>query len=359
MVCAQALSPGCARKIRSVAGSVSEARERRGGKILTNTGDIAAHDKRNFYSSRPTTILLWVLIGQLCLALILRFCQAKYQPIDAASRLFACDFNSCSVVTIEAMNAGAEKVRSKLVLRKDQHGWVMPDYYGAPAATASVNQLFVILKSLKKGFPVTTTPDAIERFNVSPVNFDHSITLSGASSGGLTKDLTLYLGASSSPKTVYARLSDNNDVYSVEIPEYIVSTKGGDWFDKSLFQINPTEVTCLDAGRFKFQVAKDKWTLAVDGRERDIPKEKAVRIINRLAFMNIGPILGIKEIPEYNADHPVLICKIAFKKASPVTYSFSKPKDKGYDVLKVSDKDYYVAVDDAIVKDLQEVPQLQ
>lgn len=307
--------------------------------------------KQHRYLGQPNTILVCLLIAQVAFTLILWIGQVRQQSIDSAAKLIRFDFGSVNAVTIEA--ASGSETHSTLSLKKDEHGWILSDYYGAPATTAAVNQVFVLLKALKKGFPVATTADAVERFKVGPTNFEHAITLIAPAK----KKLTLYLGGSSGPKTIYARLSDSNDIFSIDLPEYVFSTKGADWFDRSIARLKPSDISKIDTGKFKIQEVAGKWTLTINGRDQVISKETAMPCINKLAFLSINSIIGTKKDVDFKTLTPVWSCDITAKNGKTVTYDFYKPKDKNYSVLKLSNKDYLFQVDDAEVKQLAEIPK--
>jgi hypothetical protein len=176
-----------------------------------------------------------VLVLQLALALILKLTGASYRPVEPTANLFTCDFNSITNITIEDSRQGTNKEAVKLVLAKDKHSWVLPNYHNSPANPHSIDRFLAMLKSVKKGFPVATTFGAAQHFKVSPDNFEHLISLSS----GDQKLAAVYLGMSTGLRTTYARLSNSNDIYSVEIPGYTIRATPAAWLDQNIEQASP------------------------------------------------------------------------------------------------------------------------
>jgi hypothetical protein len=281
----------------------------------------------------------------------LKFQETRYQPLEPTAKLLNCDFDSVNIVTIEENSPNDTNGKPKVVLHKDKHGWMLPEYYGFPASDAGLKRLFTKLKLVKKGFPITTTADAAEHFQVSPTNFQRAISLFSDHQ----KVTTLYLGTSPGFRNTYARVSDNNDIYSIDITQYGMSARSSDWIDKGVIQLHPDDITSVDTGSFTVQESGGNWTLASQERKHPISKEAVMQLIDRLSYVNIISVLGVKSDPDYNTQSPVLFYKLSLKNGKVITYSFSKPKDKPFYVLKISDKDYFFGVDDRFIKQLQAI----
>lgn len=295
-------------------------------------------------SQRILSLLLVLFAVQLALAAILKFSEVRYRPVEANEPLLTCDFSKVSRVVIEERQADG-KTTSKVVLQKDLQGWQLPDHYGFRASADSVNQLFTNLKDLKKGYPSSTTPGAAGRFKVGPDNFERAVELyaDGQKLGAL------YLGSSPSFRAVYAKTPDTNEIYTVELSEYQINGKASEWIDRNAIALKRAEISSVDLGSFQLEKKDNKWALVSEGKTEPLHDVVAQGVTDAFAQLSISSVLGTKDDRSYNADEPVLTCRFRLNKGNGLTYAFSKPKDKNYYVLKISDKPWYLAVDDWVV----------
>ncbi len=304
-------------------------------------------------NKRHTIIILsCLLVVQLVVAAFLTLSSAKYQAVQPSAQLLKCDLESIDKVSIEEGDLGGGKKKAVLVLQREEGSWILPDYYRFPASSATVTELFGTLRSLMQGLPVTTTADAADRFLVSSNKFARKVSLSKNNQ----TIVTLYVGTSAGFRTTYVRLSDSNDIYSVDLPVYQLSVEPRDWINRGIAEFKSRDVMGIDAGKFELrEVNRGNWILNSEGQDHLIRKNVAIDFVNKLALFSIDSVLGTKPEPDFNLENPILSYIVHFKKGKDVTYSFGKPNDKNYCVLKISDRDYYFAVDSRTVKEFQEV----
>ncbi len=295
-------------------------------------------------SQRILSVLSALLAVQLALAASLKFSEVRYQPVEASRPLLTCDFAKVSRVVIEERHADG-KTTSKVEFQKDSQGWQLPEYFGFRASADSVNQLLSHLRDLKKSYPVSTTAGAADRFKVGPENFERAVELYGDHQ----KLGTLYLGSSPSFRTVYAKTPGTNDIYTVELSEYQINGKASEWIDRSALALKPAEVSIIDLGSFQLKKTDSQWTLVRGDKAEPLHDVVATPVVDAVAGLSINSVLGTKEDPTYNADSLVLSCRLTLKDGKTVAYAFFKPKDRSCHVLKISDKPWYLAVDDWVV----------
>jgi len=292
-------------------------------------------------SQRALMLLAALLMAQMVLTIIFKVSEARYQPVEASQPLLACDFSKISKVIIEERQADG-KHTSKLVLQRDQQGWQLPEYFDFRASADNVNQLLTTLKDLKKGYPISTTSGAAERFKISPSNFERAVELYADNQ----RVSTLYLGSSPSFRAIYAKTPDTNDIYTVEIAAYQINGKASDWIDRNAIALKPDEISAIDLASFQLKRKDNKWTLVSGGKSEPLHDIVAQDVVDPFAQLSIQSVLGTKPEPSYGMDKAVLSCSITLKDGHMLSYTFSKPKDKNYHVLKISDKPWYLAVDD-------------
>lgn len=299
---------------------------------------------------RLITVLSALLVVQLGLAGALKFFEARYQPVEATSPMLSWDISAATKVVLE--EAAAEgKPHTKLVLEKVGSSWKLPELHGFPASSASVEQLFATLKELKKGFPVSTTPESAERFKVSASNFQRAISFF-AGSGKLG---VLYLGSSPAFRSMYARTEGSNDIFIVPVTDYQVSARPTEWIDRMVADLKPKEITAVDLEKFKVTKKKDGWLLSAGGKEQVLHDSIVQKVLEAVSHLSISEVLGTTEDPLYNLDKPVLSCTVTLSGGKVRTYKFGRPKDKNYYVLKLSDANWYMQVDDWAVERIKEI----
>ena len=103
--------------------------------------------------NRITLVLSGLLVVQLGLAVLLRFGEVKYQPVEPTANLITCDLDTISRLTIEESGRAIGAKKTTLVVQKDKNVWSLPGYYGVPASIHSINNLYESLKLMKKDKP--------------------------------------------------------------------------------------------------------------------------------------------------------------------------------------------------------------
>jgi len=288
--------------------------------------------------------LTLLLVVQVALAVVLKLSEIKYQPVEPTAPLLTCDFPKITNVVIEeSQNEG--KSKSKVVLQKVPGGWQIPGYFGVPASSDRIDQLLTTLKDLKKGFPISTTTGADEHYKVGADNFERSISLTDDHQ----KVTTLYVGTAPVFKLVYAKLPDRNEIYTVKLIPFQLDGKQNDWVDHSIIALQAGNIKSVDMGSFKLQKTDNKWTLTSPGSQSKtgtLHDTVAQNLLDAVSHVTFNMVLGTKPDPTYNMENPVLAFKVALNKGDDVTYTFSKPKDKPYYVLKVSSQPWYLSVDE-------------
>lgn len=287
-------------------------------------------------AGRLVRLLAILLVAQIALAFFLKLSESKYQPVEPTAQLLSCDFAKINKVVIEEHEGNI-----KAVMQKDDQGWYLPDFYNARVSPEIIGKLFNCLKDIKKGFPVTTTAGAVERFKVSPNDFVRSVSLYDNA-----QNVTLlYLGLSPGFKTVYAKTPGSNDIYSIELPAYQITGNTNYWIDKNVAELNAEDITGVDWGSFKLHKAADgKWTFSKQNTSQTLHDSVAQSVTGAVSHVSISNVLGTTAEPQYNMDKPVLSWKVTLKNGTTLTYTLSLWANKNAYVLKTSDKNWYFEV---------------
>lgn len=147
-------------------------------------------------------------------------------------------FDKASVDKVELADKGA-----KVVLSKNGESWSIPAYSNLPVDKEKIEDLLLTLSDLKGGWPVATTADSHDQFEVSEKKFAKTVKL-------FSKDkpvAELYLGTSPGLRTTHARTFKDNKVYAVGVSSMDMPVANDQWFDHGLLKAkSPSEVKGKD-----------------------------------------------------------------------------------------------------------------
>ena len=171
-------------------------------------------------------------------------------------------------------------------LVRDGEDWRLADGVldGLPADGGKVSELLADLSDLAAPWPVATSDDSAERFEVTEGNHQRRLVIEDAD--GLVADLLL--GTSPGYRRVHARLSGASEVYSIDFSNYEAPTDADQWLDKALLAAK---------GQVSSVMLEDAWQLArqddgwlIDGAPADA--EAADDLVRRFTGLRV---LGTSE----------------------------------------------------------------
>ncbi len=171
-----------------------------------------------------------------------------------------------------------------VVIAREGGGWRLED--GHPAQADKVETMLERLADLPAVWPVATSASAVERFEVAEEKHQRHLVLTS----GDDTVAELYLGTSPGYRRVHARRGDDDAVYSVELANYELPVKPGDWLDKTLLQAQG-EITAVGRGdAWRLSRGAEGWT--VDGRAAD--QDAADGLVTRLRELRVT---GLADAP--------------------------------------------------------------
>ena len=312
-------------------------------------------------------ILAIVLVAQLLLAVGMSLTGPNLVAAHPNTPLFTLGDKPVDHLTIE----GPEGAR--VVLVKQDKGWVLPDNGGFPADQTQVDTLISRLEGLKRGLPVATSSGALARFKLNDDSFERRVLLSH----GDDTLATLYLGSSPDMHHVHARTGKDDAVYDVDFAVYEAPDKAEDWENKAILQfpedtletievagltVHRTPATATDKGADKSGGAsagkpgagKVSWQVDAAGQGEVANPAGAQDLAGKLAQLRIGAVLGTEAKPDYGLDKPVLTLNVTRKGGEKVEYQLGPTGKEGYAVLKSSARPEYFRVPsytaDALIK---------
>lgn len=285
---------------------------------------------------KTVRLLAGLLVLQLLLALGLGTLGPELGEAEAGGPLLAFDAAAVDRVTV------ADDEGARTVLARTEDGWVLPDAGDFPADRDKVEQLLERLAGLRLTVPVATSAGARERFRVAEDAHERRLVLEG---DGETL-AELYLGTSQGVRQVHARAGDGEAILAVELPTYEAPTDPDDWLDRTVLQFDAATVRAvrLDglalrraSGSTPEQDGAPHWTAEGLPEDRSLAPEAVDTLVERLAALRIGGLLGAGEVP--GLDDPVLDVALERDADDAVRYRLGRlPEDDGY-ALAVSTRE--------------------
>lgn len=237
----------------------------------------------------------------------------------------------------------------KLVVKKDQLGWIMPAHFSAPVNGNKVNALLEKLAGIKQGFIVANSTDAAKRFKVDAGSFADHVVLLGA-------DKTLadfYVGTAPVFRQVHARRADSNAIITIALSSFELETAADKWLDTSVATIRDADLVGLTMGDVKLKKTADGWQLEGLKNGEKINRKEVDALVTGVRGLAIQDVLDPKQVAGLFSK-PVFRMATVRKDGRVVEYLFGKGKDDYY-VLKLSDRDQYFKVHTLPVENLQKV----
>jgi Domain of unknown function (DUF4340) len=309
-------------------------------------------------------LLVILLAAQLLLALGMSFTGPNLAAAHPNTPLFTLGDKPVDHLTIEGPDG------ARVVLAKQDKGWVLSDNDGFPADRTQVDTLLSRLEALKRGLPVATTSGALTRFKVSDDSFERRMKLAH----GDATLATLYLGSAPDMHHVHARTGKDDAVYAVDFAIYEAPDKAVDWEDKSVLQFPEDTLESIDvagmalhrppaAGADKTAgnggsggkpAARANWQVDGLAKGETVNQAGAQDLAGKLAGLRIGAVLGTGAKPEYGLDKPALTLSLTRKDGRKLEYQLGPTGKDGYAVLKSSARPEYFRIPsytaDALIK---------
>ena len=171
-----------------------------------------------------------------------------------ASQLLA--FDAANVTKLSV--SGEDQTVS---LARDGDSWRLED--GLPADGGKISELLADLSDLDAPWPVATSDDSAERFEVTEDNHQRRLLIEDED--GPLADLLL--GTSPGYRRVHARVSGESEVYSIDFANYEAPTDADQWLDKTLLAAKG-EVSSI-ALEGAWQLARQDGGWLIDGAPAD------------------------------------------------------------------------------------------
>ena len=149
----------------------------------------------------------------------------------------------------------AGKDNLKVTLGKTDGVWRMPEYHNLPVDPSKIDDLLVTLSELKGAWPVSTSADSREQFEVAEEKFASKLQLMAGD-----KPLAeLYLGTSPGFRKTHVRNANSDNIYAAELNSMDLPLNNDQWFDRSL--LKASDLTAIKGKDFSLKKEGQDWKL--------------------------------------------------------------------------------------------------
>ena len=271
----------------------------------------------------------------------------------------------------------SDDLANTMTFARREAGWVLPNADDFPLNSEKVEEVLGKLARLDTRRLVATNPANFARLEVKEDDFRRRIELeTGAGSAAL------YLGGSGGADTVYARRSDQNDVYlGAGLNSWELSMQVSTWLDSNYVNVpldDMLEIRVRNAaGDFTFLRDGEGWIYDGLNEGEEFDDAKMPIILRNAASIQLLEPLGLEALDEYGLDAAGALVEVKYRRlmegeiadgeeiadksaeeeaaeAEPeyseaaYTLTFGAAMDDGDIALKSSDAEYYVLVRDTV-----------
>lgn len=287
-----------------------------------------------------------LLIVQICMTLIIHSNIRNLEAFTPQANLFT--FSPPEVDSIIISGEANQEV----TLNKMDGKWVFPeDKFNAPADSIKIDDLLEKIASLKQGLVIATTQGAAKRFKVSEDDFNRHIILKK----GEQDVANLYLGTSPSFKKVHARANGRDEIVSINMNTYEFETKYDTWLDPNITKVDKDKITHISLGEIQLSRQNDAWMLNELAENEKVENQKIDDMVTKISNINVEGIIDPKENNQLFDKGSPLTINITLSDNSTKTYTFAKPDQQNYSVLKTSDHDYLLKVNNRTVDEIKKI----
>lgn len=199
------------------------------------------------------------------------------------------DFKDSAVNRIVISDSG-----NSVTLDKTGGAWQLPGLDKLPADAFKIDSVLSKLAALKGGWPVATTADSHERFEVADKKFQRRVQLyQGEKPVG-----EILMGTSPGFRKTHIRKPGDDAVYLASLNVFELPVKAEDWLDKALLAAK--DVSQIKGPDYALAKKDNQWQLTNPAAQNaptgqpaaSLNKEKAVQLASALSSLRV---MGLAE----------------------------------------------------------------
>ena len=282
---------------------------------------------------RIITIAAALLVLQVGLVVALHFGDKGHDllPPDTPFLEFVPD----AVTTLEITSPD----NNRIVLQRKDNGWILPEFFSAPANSEQVTVLLARLISLKQGFVVATSDTAAKRFKVAEDIFQHHVVLKAGDR--VVGDF--FVGTSPGFRQIHARKAGSTGVIAIELSTFELETGAEQWLDKNMVRIKNEDIEAIAIGNITLEKKDSGWQLEGLPEGRITDAKAAADLVNKVTGLTIQTVVKPQEAEAFFAGTPALQYTVTRKGGNKVEFRLVKAEGDYY-LVKQSERDFYCKV---------------
>jgi hypothetical protein len=288
---------------------------------------------------RHQQILLGVLALQVILSIVV------FWPRKAVTRSGEFVFSDLDVADVVGLS-WVDNQGERMVLRKVEGSWVLPEAGDYPVNDASVTALLEKLARLSQTSVVARTEASHRPLQVSEDTFQRRLDLEVA--GG--KTTTLYLGSAPRYTATHFRVAGQVETYlTTELAVYDVNVRFPAWANTAYAPIDQASITRVvlenEQGSFEFVKDDDIWVLTDLAEDEEVSPGSTSALVRSVSTLSLTQPLGKTEDPAYGLESPQAVVRVYTEEGREhsLTVGARNSSDSSH-VVKSSDSPYYVRV---------------
>lgn len=271
---------------------------------------------------RMINVLAIVLLLQIALLFGLRMTKVDSGEFSSNEQLLVFSPEQVDQLQIEGREG------QKLVLKKTENQWVLPNYENALADAEKVTTQLDSLTSIKRTWPVAKTAEAGKRFKVADEGFERRLVFKS----GEQELATLLLGSSPGFRKVHARLAGEDQVFDIPYSTYQASLKTADWIDKQVLHLDSKQISVIELADVSLQHNGEELLVPELAANEQLNAESAKKLLEQLSTLSVVDVEPGISLPEEETDS--LRIKVVLSDGNSRKYHFFKQEDRS--LLKVS-----------------------
>jgi len=296
-------------------------------------------------------VLSLILVVQIVLLVLVNLKGDSLAAFSSDENLVKVDLTELDKITIE------EKDKETVQLVKEGDKWILPDYHNMTVSREKLTAFAEKLDGIKKSWPVATSLLAAKQLKLTKDEFNKKLSLFKGEEASV-----LYLGSSPGFKKVHARVDGDTESFAVDFNAFEASTKNKDWFDAKYLYQSRDEIKGFELNDFALERVEDQLQVTGLSDKNESIQKEVNALVSRASSLKYQEILGVEDKEEYKASAPELTYVFETLSGERWEYSFSKPEEQDYYVLKLSDKPFYfkiAATELETIKDMKRAALVQ
>lgn len=276
--------------------------------------------------TKQQNLLGLFLILQLILAIGLYWSDLQSKQSRSPRPLFNFDKQLINRITIDSAGKLADLIR-----KNDR--WEIASLDGLPANNGKLNTLIAKLEGLEQTWPIATSLNSQQRFEVGEDQFQRRLKL--FHDDKLMDELLI--GTSPGFRKTHVRRSGDDAIYSVSLSHHELPAESDSWLNRSLLAV--ADVSSIKTSEFELKYNNDLWAFDQADGSVEVDENKVSQLVSTLTSLQVLSLEKGKLEPPSDKD---AIYRLEVVGRSNWVYELFKKDNKHY--IHRNDIDQYFLI---------------